>query len=110
MNNRGAPYLWSDAWLLLAILYASREAGGASLDQVKAAGDYIEHAVFTEDELGGGLSRLSAGGFIEERKGLFSVTNKVLKAYKKTTTPRRAVYKELEDMVRFLNIQPDQRR
>jgi hypothetical protein len=110
MSGNAVTYLWSDAWLLLAILYASREEGGASLDQVTAAGDYINHAIFTTDELEGGLGRLSAGGFIKEKKGLFSVTNKVLQAYQKTTTPRRQVYKELEDMERFLNIQPNRKR
>lgn len=107
MKDKAATYRPSDAWLLLAILYASREAGGASLEQVTTAGDYINHAIFTEDELEGGLSRLSAGGFIKRESGLFSITDKVLQAYEKTHTPRRYVYKELEDMVRFLNIQPD---
>ena len=108
MKDKAVTYLWSDAWLLLAILYASREEeGGASLERVTAAGDYINHAIFTGDELAGGLSRLAASGCIKEKRGLFSVTNKVLQAYEKTHTPRRHVYKELEDMVRFLNIQPD---
>jgi hypothetical protein len=110
MKGSAVTFVWSDAWLLLAILYASREEGGASLDRVTTAGDFINHAIFTDDELGGGLSRLSAGGFIKEKRGFFSVTNKVLQAYQKTHTPRRKVYKELEDMVRFLKIQPDDKR
>jgi len=103
MADGSVKYVRSDAWLLLAILYAGRE-GGASLDQVNAAGDFINHAIFTADELEGGLNRLSAGGFIKERQGLFSATGKVLKAYRKTTTPRRSALKELEDIERFLNI------
>lgn len=103
MTDNAFKYVRSDAWLLLAILYAGRE-GGASLNQVKAAGDFINHAVFTADELTCGLNRLSAGGFIKERRGLFSVTSKVFEAYLKTTTPRRAAHKELEDIERFLNI------
>jgi hypothetical protein len=110
MKDNAVTYVWSDAWLLLAILYASREEGGASLKQVTAAGDSINHAIFTADELEGGLSRLSAGGFVKEQRGLFSVTDKVLQAYRETTTPRRNVFEELEDMERFLNIQPDNKR
>jgi hypothetical protein len=110
MKDNAVTYLWSDAWLLLAILYASREEGGASLKQVTAAGDYINHAIFNGDELAGGLSRLSAGGLIREKRGLFSVTSKVSQAYEKTSARRRYVYKELEDMVRFLNIPPDDQR
>ncbi|HEY9403916.1 MAG TPA: hypothetical protein VIQ24_14725 [Pyrinomonadaceae bacterium] len=103
MADNTVTYVWSDAWLLLATLYASRE-GGATLEQVTAAGDYINHAIFTADELEGGLGRLAAGGFIREKQGLYSITGKVLKAHRKTTTPRRPVYRELEDMERWLKI------
>ncbi|HKO41952.1 MAG TPA: hypothetical protein VJU84_01575 [Pyrinomonadaceae bacterium] len=46
-------YNWSDAWLLLAIIYAGRD-GDATLLRILAAGDFIEHAIFTPDELESG--------------------------------------------------------
>ena len=89
-------YNWSDAWLLLAIVYAG--SGGANLQKIVAIGDVIEHAIFNADELESGLARLTSGGYIKEHKGVFAATSKVMKAYAKTTSPRRRIYKELEDM------------
>ena len=93
-------YNWSDAWLLLAIIYAG--SGGATLERIIAAGDGINHAVFNPDELEGGLARLTSGGYIKEKSGVFSATDKVMRAYAKTTTPRRAIHKELEEMEKFI--------
>ena len=58
-------YLWSDAWLLQAIVVAAK-SGSATLGQVMAAADAINHALPTRDELHGGLARLTAGGFVED--------------------------------------------
>ena len=54
----------SDAWLLLSIAVSSGNRPVA-LHKVIAAGDGINHAIFTEDELLGGLQRLVDGGWIE---------------------------------------------
>ena len=93
-------YNWSDAWLLLAIVYAGN--GGATLEKIVAIGDGIEHAIFNADELESGLARLTFGGYVKENKGVFSATRKVMKAYAKTTSPRRAIHKELEDMQKLI--------
>lgn len=98
-------YYWSDAWLLLAIIYAG-SGGGATLERIVATGDHIEHAIFNPEELESGFFRLALGGFIEEKDAVFSATDKVLKAYAKNTTPRRSVSKELEDVERLLKARP----
>ena len=85
----------SDAWLLLAIIYAGE---AATLEKIIGAGDWINHAVFNPDELESGLARLAAGGFIKKKNKTFSATLKVRRAYAKTTSPRRAVDKELNDI------------
>lgn len=90
-------YNWSDAWLLLAIIYASKE-GEARLEKIIAAADAIDHAVFEPDEFESGLARLTSGGYIKEKNGTFTATDKVMRAYKKTTSPRRAIHKELKDI------------
>jgi hypothetical protein len=66
-------YLWSDAWLLQSIALASG-GGPATLAQILAAADAVNHALLTADELHGGLVRLTAGGFVEETKARFAVT------------------------------------
>ena len=93
-------YNWSDAWLLLAIIYAG--SGGANLETIIALGDGINHAIFNPEELESGLFRLTSGGYIKEKRGVFFATSKVMKAHAKTTSPRRGIHKELEDIERFI--------
>ena len=97
MAKGSIEYNWSDAWLLLAIIYAGR-SGDASLERIIAAGDGINHAIFNPDELESGFARLTSGGYIEEKAGIFSPTGKVMREYEKSTSPRRAIHKELKDI------------
>ena len=76
MDNKRPPFNWSDAWLLLAISVASHP-GPANLEKVIATGDGINFALFTPDELESGLVRLTEAGYITEKSGSFSVTEKV---------------------------------
>jgi hypothetical protein len=69
-------YLWSDAWLFQAIALAS-QTHAAALDEVLGAADAVNHAMPTDDELHGALSRLTAGGFIEEVEERFQLTAEV---------------------------------
>jgi len=55
----------SDAWVLLAVVHAGRGAA-AGLEAILAAGDWINHAIFKEDELRGGLARLLRAGLIRQ--------------------------------------------
>jgi len=57
------PYRWSDAWLLLSIILAA-SAEGATLERIISIGDGINRAIFTFQELDGGLARLYAGGLV----------------------------------------------
>src|SRR5215210_1519515 len=59
-------FLWSDAWLLLAIGY-SNEKGASSLARVIGAADAIQHAVLTREEVDGGLFRLGTAGYVTVR-------------------------------------------
>jgi hypothetical protein len=61
----GIPFRWSDAWLLLSIAWASRGGtAAAALDEVIAAGDALNHAIFTFEEVDGGVARLSVADLI----------------------------------------------
>jgi len=69
-------YLWSDAWLLQAIALATQR-GPATLAQIIAAADAVNHALPTFDELHGGFVRLTAGGFVAEAEERFTITELV---------------------------------
>jgi hypothetical protein len=53
-------WAWSDAWLLTAA-YSTQE-NPVSLRGLIGAGDSINHALFTDDEIDHGLTRLTAAG------------------------------------------------
>ena len=106
MAKGSNAYNWSDAWLLLSIIYAGR-GGAATLQRIITIGDGINHAIFSADEFESGLARLTSGGYIKEKDGVFSATPEVMRDYAKTTTPRRAIYKELEDVARLIGAASD---
>ena len=54
---------WSDAWLFLAIHFAT-DSGPSSLARVIAAADAIQHAILTWQEVDGGLFRLIEAGYV----------------------------------------------
>ena len=85
---------WSDAWLLLSVIYAGDE--GADLERIIAVGDGIEHAIFNPDELESGLARLTSSGHIKEKNGIFLPTLRVRRAFAKMTPKRSAIHKDLE--------------
>jgi hypothetical protein len=94
------PHNWSDAWLLLAIIYADKQ-GGATLDKIIAAGDAINVAVFSPTELESGLARLTGSAFIEENAGQFVPTKKAQLQTKLGNT-RRSMHNELKDVAKLL--------
>ncbi|MGH9962803.1 MAG: hypothetical protein ACREBC_37755, partial [Pyrinomonadaceae bacterium] len=71
-NEPLMPAWASDAWLLLSIIYAGAPADSADRARIIEVGDSINHAIFTDEELEGGLSRLLSGGLIREGNGHFS--------------------------------------
>lgn len=100
MNQRELQYNWSDAWLLLAVIYAGN--AGATLERIIAVADGINHAIFNPEELESGLARLTAGGHLTEEQGVFRPAGRVMNAYSKTTSPRRTIEKELKDIETYL--------
>ena len=101
MTKRTFKFTGTDAWVLLALIYSS-QSRTADLTTVIASADFINHAILTYDELRNGLGRLEEAGLIREKSGKYRATSIVLAAYAKTTTPRRAVLKELQDIHTFL--------
>ena len=64
---------YSDAWLLLSIIYAGKEA---TLTRIIGSGDMLNHAIFNEEELIGGFARLIAGEFVREDHGTFAADSR----------------------------------
>ena len=95
------PFPWSDAWLLLSLLY-SREP--ADRERIKSIGDFINHAIFTDEELEGGLARLIAAGHVEQVEERYVASSAVLDWYDHAGPKRRYVHKDLERVREFLSL------
>jgi hypothetical protein len=70
--SKAIPFVWSDAWILHAILLAAKD-DEATLEDVIGAADGINHAILTFDEIDGGVARLSRAGLIAVRNARFQV-------------------------------------
>ena len=97
--------LWSDAWLLLACIYAAREKP-ASLEDVIAAADYIQHAIVTFEEMEGDLARLTAKGLLTVSDHGLAPGDKALVFYRSTTKLGRKVDEAEEDLRKFIGARP----
>ena len=96
-------FVWSDAWLLLSLIY-SRES--ADRERLRSIGDFINHAIFTDEELDGGLVRLQHAGYVIAANDRYSPSPAVLAWYAASTAgkSRTAVHKDLERVEGFLEV------
>ncbi len=77
MNNKKTQikYCLSDAWLLASIEFSSGKRW-ASIRDIIAVGDYMNHATFLEKEFEEGLYRLSKGRWIRKNGDKFKVSKR----------------------------------
>lgn len=69
MDASRIQFIWADAWILLSILIASRRSGAATLRDIIALADGINHAILTYGEVDQGLARLIEAGHVR-REGV----------------------------------------
>jgi len=81
MDENGDQLLTSDVMILLAVL-ESTYAGGINVRGILSHVDYMDHNVLSEDDLVGGLHRLSGWGFISAHDGLFRAQMKFAREYR----------------------------
>ena len=91
----------SDAWVLLALLLAGKDA---PREKIVEAGDYVNHAIFTDEELDGGLARLERIGCIIRSEAGHSVSDEVQQWYEADGPKRRNVFQDLERVEDFLGV------
>jgi len=104
-------FTWSDAWLLLAVAYASRVEGrggkgGATLKDVIAAGDAIQHAIFTPAELRRGFAKLISAGYVQADGERFSLVGRASAEYERIERSAAAIEKQFEAIEAFLSSAP----
>ena len=98
-------YSHSDSWILLSIIYSGVQ-NGAHLEEIIAAGDFINHAIFTFEELEGAFARLSKGKFIRRKGEYFFPSDKTMKFWKENQKARNYVHKDWERLNQFIHVKP----
>ena len=101
MGQIETEFAWYDAWILLVILY-NHDRGPASLQNILATADAINHALPTRAELNHALNRLFAAGYIVEREGDFDVTTAAEAVYRRVAKSRTPMLDELERISHLL--------
>lgn len=91
----------TDTWVMLSLLFTRGEQD-VTLRDLIATADYINHAILTYDELAGSLARLLQAGYVDQHADRFCATPVIRSHYTHTTQPRRALWKDWQDVERFL--------
>ena len=82
---------WTDAWFLAAAARRQKRGRGAALADILAEGDYMNHAIFTPDEIERAVRRLVAGGLlVVEDSDSFRVTSAGQVLVRTSTRPTRS--------------------
>jgi hypothetical protein len=102
MSRSTIQFTWVDAWILLSIIYGSAERGGATLRDIIAVGDGINHAIFNYGEMDDGLLRLIEGGHVVRDGDRFRITDAVAAAYDGISRRVKAPMKQMDELQRFL--------
>jgi hypothetical protein len=102
----GGPVQWSDAWLLHAVMLAQGDKACATLEEIIGAGDFINHAIFTCDELAGGFRRLEQAGFLEIDAAVCKLTHAFFAAWRAAGTERRSLAKQSDALRQLLGAPP----
>jgi hypothetical protein len=99
---KSAPvHLNSEAWLFHAILNASLEAP-ADRNRIVAVADHYNRAVLTQDELEGGLKRLTEAGWVLKEGFSFSGTERARVAYVRIQREQLNCFEEMDRLQKLL--------
>jgi hypothetical protein len=100
-----APTQWSDAWLLHAIKMVQDREGRATLEDILAAGDFLNHAIFTFEELSGGFQRLERTGFLVVHGAECKLTDAFVNLWRGADAEGRSLAKQSEALRKLLGYQ-----
>jgi hypothetical protein len=85
---------WSDAWLLTAAHFTQENP--VTLRGLIGAGDGINHAIFTDDEIDHGLTRLSAAGLARLEDETIVLTDEAIRLCENAVGTTRYMLKAVD--------------
>ena len=95
MTEKQIEFTWADIWLLQSIAVAS-QSNPASLKDIIAVGDALNHAIFTFTEIQCGLAKLISAEYIEYENGreVFVLKKSFLDEYTRITKRYKSPHKK----------------
>jgi len=87
-QTKVVKFAWSDAWVLLSVVYAARETGGADITRIIAVADAVNHAIVTHGELDDGLARLIEAGYVIRDHSEFHASADAITAYNEASATK----------------------
>lgn len=105
-GEAAAPrYTWSDAWVLAAVTVGGGDHG-AGLQAIIEAGDLINRAIFTPQELRRGLAKLLHDGHVRRQDDVFVVTGRAMSTAVVLAKRSPSSYDLLQTFEDFLEAEP----
>ncbi len=98
-------FTWSDAWVLAAVAVGGGSRG-AALQQIIEAGEVINRAIFTPQELRRGLAKLAHEGHVRVQDRSFVVAGEALAAFEQMPRARLSSYDVMQFFEDFLQAAP----
>lgn len=98
------PYFaWSDAWVFAALASFANETRHVDFGLLIAAGDLLNHAIFTREEIQQALSKLHARGLVDVRDATVIVTPSATGLHEKIKTMRGGMFTVVDNTLKVLN-------
>jgi hypothetical protein len=97
----GAQWDWNDGWILAATLLVHK-AGGATLAEVIAAADAVNHAIPTTDDLSRAFSRLADCGIVQIKNDRYLVARGRRRAVALSVTARGGLFSSADRCLKWL--------
>jgi hypothetical protein len=106
-NEKKEKFVWSDAWLMLAIALTDN-GEGAALSTIIGAGDYINHSILTGPEIRHGLEFFIRAGYVIEKGGGFKLSGEAKRFWQEYRKTHKSIYKSLDGFMVFLRVNPNE--
>jgi hypothetical protein len=103
-KNKGT-FAWADAWVLASVAVGGG-LKGCELKDIIAAGDLINRAIFTGDELRSGLSKLAIAGYLEHGAGFYVIAGDARAAVEELMEDGASSFSVMQFFEDFLAVDP----
>jgi hypothetical protein len=93
-------WTWSDAWVLTAAYTTARNP--VPLSDLIGAGDHINHAILTDEELEHAFTHLTAAGLVAVNGDLVTLSDDAIELCRAAVDPVREILKATDNVERAL--------